>query len=87
MTKLRASDGFNLGEFKVGDGAAGVASDGTSVWVVAHGDNQVVKLNPADGGIVATYLTGKGPFAVVVGGSQIWVPNFSSNSVSRTLAN
>jgi hypothetical protein len=28
VTKLRASDGFNLGTFKVDDGAAGIVLDG-----------------------------------------------------------
>ena len=86
MTKLRASDGLNLGTFKVGDGAAGIAFDGTNLWVVNNGDSTLMKVTTG-GTIITTYNTGKGPFSVALGGSKVWVPNFASNSVSTTAAN
>ena len=49
VTKLRASDGLSLGTFKVGDGAAGIAFDGTNVWVVNNGDSTVMRLSPSSG--------------------------------------
>ncbi len=55
VTKLRASDGLNLGTFNVGDGAAGIAFDGTNMWVVNNGDSTVMKVSPSSGSVVATY--------------------------------
>jgi len=84
---LRAADGVNLGTFKVGDGAAGIAFDGTNIWVVNNGDSTLMKVSPSSGTVLATYATGKGPFSVVFDGTRVWVPNFGSNSVSTTAAN
>jgi DNA-binding beta-propeller fold protein YncE len=41
VTKLRASDGSNLGVFPVGDGPTGVAFDGANIWV-ANGSSGTV---------------------------------------------
>jgi DNA-binding beta-propeller fold protein YncE len=87
LTKLRGSDGFNLGTFAVGDGAAGMVFDGANLWVVNNGDNTVMKVSPGSGGILATYKTGGGPFAIAFDGARIWVPNFASNSVSTAAVN
>jgi DNA-binding beta-propeller fold protein YncE len=43
VTKLRASDGANLGTFSVGGGPYGVAFDGANVWVT-NGNGTVSKL-------------------------------------------
>jgi DNA-binding beta-propeller fold protein YncE len=44
VTKLRASDGTNLGTFAVGSGPYGVAFDGANIWVTNSGSNTVSKL-------------------------------------------
>ncbi len=44
VTKLRASDGTNLGTFNVGASPQGVAFDGANVWVAIYGTNSVTKL-------------------------------------------
>jgi DNA-binding beta-propeller fold protein YncE len=44
VTRLRASDGANLGTFSVGTGPAGVAFDGSSIWVANVGSDTVSKL-------------------------------------------
>jgi len=41
VTKLRASDGTNLGAFPVGSVPEGMAFDGANVWV-ANGDSNTV---------------------------------------------
>ena len=41
VTKLRASDGANLGTFPVGSGPYGVAFDGANVWVTNQALNSV----------------------------------------------
>jgi DNA-binding beta-propeller fold protein YncE len=44
VTKLRASDGTQMGAFSVGNGPVGVAFDGTNIWVVNTSGNTVSKL-------------------------------------------
>jgi DNA-binding beta-propeller fold protein YncE len=44
VTKLRASDGSNLGTFGVGAGPYFLAFDGANVWVANNSANTVSKL-------------------------------------------
>ncbi len=44
VTKLRASDGANLGTFPVGRPANAVAFDGVNLWVTNGSANTVSKL-------------------------------------------
>jgi DNA-binding beta-propeller fold protein YncE len=44
VTKLRASDGFNLGTFPVGGSPFGIAFDGANIWVTNSGGTTVSKL-------------------------------------------
>ena len=44
VTKLRASDGFNLGTIDAGQGVLGLAFDGANVWVANEYDYTVSKL-------------------------------------------
>ncbi len=45
VTKLRASDGANLGTFPLGTNPTGIAFDGANIWVALHvGGNAVVKM-------------------------------------------
>jgi hypothetical protein len=44
VTKLRASDGANLGTFSVGSYPIGVAFDGANIWVANGGSSSVTKL-------------------------------------------
>jgi hypothetical protein len=44
VTKLRTSDGANLGTFATGTGPFGVAFDGTSIWVANIDSNTDSKL-------------------------------------------
>ena len=43
MTRLRASDGANLGTFPVGDSPHDVKFDGTHIWVANWADDTVSK--------------------------------------------
>jgi len=43
-TKLRSTDGANLGTFAVGKAPIGVAFDGANIWVANAGGNTVSKL-------------------------------------------
>ena len=63
MTKLRASDGANLGTFPVGDEPNGVAFDGANIWVANFGSDNVTKLRASDGTNLGTFPVGKWPSA------------------------
>jgi DNA-binding beta-propeller fold protein YncE len=43
VTKLRASDGANLGTFPVGSGPSAIAFDGANMWVANANSNTVSK--------------------------------------------
>jgi DNA-binding beta-propeller fold protein YncE len=43
VTKVRASDGSNLGTFTVGSSPEGVAFDGANIWVANQGSSTVSK--------------------------------------------
>jgi hypothetical protein len=49
VTKLKASDGTNLGTYSVGTYPVGIAFDGANIWVTNAGDNTVTKLRASDG--------------------------------------
>jgi DNA-binding beta-propeller fold protein YncE len=44
VTKLRASDGLNLGTFAVGAHPDGIAFDGANIWVANYSSSTVSKL-------------------------------------------
>jgi DNA-binding beta-propeller fold protein YncE len=44
VTKLRASDGTNLGTFPVGTGPLGIIFDGANIWVANYSSANVTKL-------------------------------------------
>ena len=66
VTKLRASDGANLGTFNVGlPNLFGVAFDGTNIWVGNSdgGSGTVTKLRASDGPTLGTFQVGPAPLA------------------------
>jgi len=78
VTKLRASDGVNLGTFTVtqGPGVSGVVFDGTNVWLGNLGGNQVTKLRASDGANLGTVTLGPGSAVpVAFDGTNVWVKN------------
>src|SRR5271166_244832 len=78
VTKLRASDGANLGNFSVGNGPLGIAFDGASIWVTNRGSNSVTKLRTSDGATLGTFGVEFSPFGVAFDGANIWVTNGQS---------
>ena len=55
VSKLRASDGADLGTFNVGGAPMGVAFDGANIWVANSFDNTVTKLRASDGTTLGTF--------------------------------
>ena len=72
--------------FPVGRGPAGVAFDGTSIWVANQFSDTVTELRILDGRVVERFRVGKAPAAVAFDGTHIWVPNSGSNTVSKRQA-
>jgi hypothetical protein len=64
VTKLRASDGANLGTFAGVNGPAGVAFDGANIWVADYGSDTVTKLRESDGTVLGSFIVGTTPFGV-----------------------
>ena len=66
---------------------AGIAADGTHIWVTNNAGNSVTELNRSDGSPVQT-LSGsrygfRGPAAIAVEGGRVWVTNTTGNSVTE----
>lgn len=79
VTKLRASDGANLGTFPVGNFPFGACFDGANIWVANLGDSTVTKLQASDGAVLDTFFTGGSPLALAFDGSNIWAVNLSGS--------
>ena len=83
VSKLRASDGTNLGAFAVGSQPIGVAFDGANIWVANYASGTVTELRASDGTVLGSFAAGTGPVAVGFDGTNIWVVNGGSNTVSK----
>jgi len=86
VSKLRASDGANLGTFAVGAFPVGVAFDGANIWVANGTGASVSKLRASDGANLGTFAVGAVPLGVAFDGANIWVANFNSNDVTKLQA-
>ena len=81
MTKLRASDGANLGTFAtVG---SKIAFDGANMWITNPPSNNVAKLRASDGANLGTFAVGPNPLAIAFDGANMWITNPVSGSVSK----
>lgn len=88
VSKLRASDGTNLGTFKMYTGAEplGLAFDGASIWVANSGGNDVVKLRASDGAKLGDFTVGNLPYFLAFDGENIWTANHGDGTVSKLRA-
>jgi len=86
VTKLRASDGAQLGTFGVGRGPQGIVFDGANVWVSNALDGTVTKLQASDGSTLGTYTAGPHPLGLAFDGSSVWVANSTAHTVTRLQA-
>jgi YVTN family beta-propeller protein len=86
VTKLRASDGANLGTFAAGSGPYLPAFDGSNIWLPDMNGNTVTKLRASDGTKLGSFRAGTWPIAAAFDGANIWVTNFGSNTVTKLRA-
>jgi hypothetical protein len=86
VSKLRASDGANLGTFSVGDTPEGIAFDGANIWVANSYVNTVSKLRASDGKSLGIFPVGKAPRFLAFDGEAIWVTNSQDHSLTKLRA-
>jgi hypothetical protein len=80
LTKLRASDGKNLGTFPVGVSYL-VAFDSVDIWVTTPA--WVYEVRRSDGAVLGTLNGGASPFGIAFDGANIWVADTNGKSVSK----
>src|SRR5262249_45101633 len=68
VTKLRASDGTNLGTFPVGRVPIWITFDGANIWVSNHLSDNVTKLRASDGVVLGTFDVGSAPQGIAYDG-------------------
>jgi outer membrane protein assembly factor BamB len=83
LTKLRPSDGTNLGTFSLGDDVFRLASDGANVWAVDQRDQLVFKVRASDGVIRGRFKTDDTPYAIMFDGSHIWISNYYTYTLTE----
>lgn len=87
VTKLRASDGVNLGTFTVGSNPGGIAFDGANMWITnANLGGTIIKLRASDGVNLGTFPVGDNPRDIAVDGVNMWVANSGSDNVMKLRA-
>src|SRR5688572_21757106 len=86
VTKLRTSDGANLGTFSVGPDPRAVAFDGKNIWVANFGSNSVSKLSASDGTTLETIIVGDRPWGLAFDGTHVWVACYQASMVVKIRA-
>lgn len=86
VTKLRASDGENLGTFAAGVNPSTVAFDGANIWVANYGSNTVTKLRASDGALLNTITVGSRPWGLAFDGVHMWVSCYQAQTVVKIRA-
>jgi collagen triple helix repeat protein len=72
-----------VGPFAVGTAPTSMAFDGTNLWVVNSGSNNVMKVRPSDGAVLATYPCGNTPQSVAFDGMNVWITNLGADTVTK----
>jgi YVTN family beta-propeller protein len=67
----------------VGDQPVAIISDGTYVWAVNEGDDNVSKIRISTSTIINTIEVGNRPRAIVSDGRYLWTANSNDNDVSQ----
>jgi DNA-binding beta-propeller fold protein YncE len=84
VTKLRATDGANLGTFTVDLQPVAIAFDGANIWVANQSTNTLSELRASDGAFLRLVtLAFRAPMAVAFDGTSIWVADDLDQRVER----
>lgn len=83
ITKLRGTDGTNLGSFPVGYAFPwGITFDGTYLWTANYGGQNLARIRPSDGAVIGTVaVLEPHPFYVVYFDGVLWVGGWDTNQV------
>ena len=84
-TLTRDFSEFRNSTVSVGTGPAGIAFDGTHIWVTNDSSNNVSKIDISTNQVVATVSVDTNPWGIAFDGTHIWVANWGSNNVSKIL--
>ncbi len=85
VSKLRASDGFVVGNYPAGSGPASIAFDGAFIWVGNPGTRNgiVTRLRASDGMLMGTVPNVNGGDSLVCDGANVWVANLDESKVTK----
>ena len=87
VTKLRASDGTNLGTFSSGGGnPEWITFDGANIWVSNTGSSNVTKLRASDGAVLDRFHVRGIPEGTAYDGANIWVTSYYDGTVTKLRA-
>src|ERR1700680_2358244 len=81
VTKLRASDGRNLGTFSGANDPCGLVFDGVNIW--ESGLAYVAELRPSDCKVLFSIRTGDETAGIAFDGANVWVADFTKNGVHK----
>ena len=86
VTKVRISDGVNLGAYALGGTGFRTCCDRRgAVWATVLNTNSVRKFSVADGSVVGTYAVGTLPTGIATDGTYVYVSNGSTSNVTKLL--
>src|SRR6267378_2947965 len=85
VTKLRASDGVKLATVTGLQGPAGLAFDGTNIWVSEITGNSVAKI-AGNGTVRGTFPVAAAPLGLTFDGANIWVASVGSSTLTKLRA-
>ena len=72
-----------VGTYGVGRNPAGIAFDGTNIWVTNHFDFSITLLRASDGKKLALIPAGAGNTGMVFDGRSMWVANSADGTVMK----
>jgi hypothetical protein len=85
-TTAASWSGGNVFVYTAGTSPYSICFDGTNIWVVSNGSNNVKKYAANTGTLLGTFSTGLGPDGVCFDGTNIWVSNGSQSTLTKLLA-
>lgn len=86
VSKIRVSDGVNLGSFNVGSQVNKLAFDGANIWVTNAGPSTVTKIRASDGMNLGSFPAGSSPTGIAYDGANLWIASVGTNSVIKIRA-
>lgn len=77
-----SGSGNLIGNYKIGDGVAGMYYAQGYMWVVANGESLVYRVRLSDGSIVSSHTVSPSPYGLLYDGWKFWIPSSGSGKIS-----